>query len=105
MVEVTFLIDDIDYSDRLDSQLPLVFETLSKNGDLNPILKAACKSPETTAKVVKGLLKTMTKGQKEKLACKLLMSQKQKLMNKMNKLAEDYGIVATLKDATAVVKK
>lgn len=105
MVEVTFLIDDIDYSDRLDSQLPLVFETLSKNGDLNPILKAACKSPEATAKVVKGLLKTMTKGQKEKLACKLLMSQKQKLMNKMNKLAEDYGIVATLKDATAVVKK
>ena len=46
MVEVTFLIDDIDYSDRLDSQLPLVFETMSKNGDLNPVLKAACKSPE-----------------------------------------------------------
>ena len=53
MVEVTFLIDDIDYSDRLDSQLPLVFETMSKNGDLNPVLKAACKSPEATAKVVK----------------------------------------------------
>ena len=31
MVEVTFLIEDIDYSDRLDSQLPLVFETLSKS--------------------------------------------------------------------------
>ena len=105
MVEVTFLIEDIDYSDRLDSQLPLVFETLSKSGDLNPILKAACKSPETTAKVVKGVLKAMPKGQKEKLACKLLSSQREKLMRKMNQLAADYGIVATLRDCTAVVKK
>ncbi len=104
MVEVTFLIDDIDYSDRLDSQLPLVFETMSKNGDLNPVLKAACKSPEATAKVVKTLLKAMTKSQKEKLACKLLSSQREKLMRKMNQLASDYGIVATLKDCKAVVK-
>ena len=73
MVEVTFLIDDIDYSDRLDSQLPLVFETMSKN-------------------------------QKEKLACKLLSSQREKLMRKMNQLAADYGIVATLKDCRAVQK-
>lgn len=104
MVEVTFLIDDIDYSERLDSQLPLVFETMSKNGDLNPVLKAACKSPEATTKVVKGLLKAMTKSQKEKLACKLLSSQREKLMRKMNSLAEEYGIVATLKDCRAVVK-
>ena len=104
MVEVTFLIDDIDYSERLESQRPLVFETMKKNGDLNPVLKAACKSPETTAKVVKGLLKAMTKGQKERLACKLLMSQREKLMRKMNNLAEDYGIIATLRDCRAVVK-
>ena len=104
MVEVTFLIDDIDYSERLDSQLPLVFETMSKNGDLNPVLKAACRSPEATTKVVKGLLKAMTKNQKEKLACKLLTSQKAKLMRKMNELASSYGIIATLKDCTAVVK-
>ena len=104
MVEVTFLIDDIDYSERLDSQLPLVFETMSKNGDLNPVLKAACKSPEATTKIVKGLLKAMTKSQKEKLACKLLTSQREKLMRKMNSLAADYGIVATLKDCRAVVK-
>ncbi len=104
MVEVTFLIDDIDYSERLDSQLPLVFETMAKNGDLNPVLKAACKSPEATTKVVKGLLKAMNKNQKEKLACKLLSSQREKLMRKMNQLAEDYGIVATLKDCKAVVK-
>ena len=104
MVEVTFLIDDIDYSERLDSQLPLVFETMSKNGDLNPVLKAACKTPEATTKVVKGLLKAMTKSQKEKLACKLVMAQKEKLMRKMNSLAENYGIIATLKDCKAVVK-
>lgn len=104
MVEVTFLIDNIDYSDRLESQLPLVFETMSKNGDLNPVLRAACKSPETTAKVVKGILKAMTKGQKERLACKLLTAQREKLMRKMNELAENYGIIATLRDCSATVK-
>ena len=44
----------------------------------------------------------MTKSQKEKLACKLLSSQREKLMRKMNQLAADYGIVATLKDCKAV---
>ena len=101
MVEVKFLIDDIDYSERLDSALPLIFETMSKNGDLNPVLRAACKSPEATTKIVKGLLKAMTKNQKEKLACKLVGSQREKLMRKMNKLAESYGIVATLVDCQA----
>ena len=104
MVEVTFLIDDIDYSDRLDSQLPMVFETMSKNGDLNPVLKMACNSPEATTRVVKGVLKAMTNNQKEKLACKLVSAQRERLMRKLNSLAENYGIIAKVVDCKAVQK-
>ena len=104
MVEVTFQIKDIDYSDRLDSQLPLVFEALKSSGSLNPVMKMACTSPEATAKVVKGVLKAMSKDQKEKLAVKIVNSQRDRLMRKMNQLAENYGIVATMTDCVAVKK-
>ena len=104
MVEITFTVEDIDYSDRLDSQLPLVFETLSKNGDLNPALKLACKSPEATTKVVKGILKTMNQDQKEKLAVKIASSQKERLMRKLNQLAANYGIIGKVTSCTITKK-
>ena len=100
MIEITFTVEDIDYSDRLDSQLPLVFETLSKNGDLNPALKLACKTPEATTKIVKGVLKAMNKNQKEKLAVTIVNSQKERLMRKLNNLAADYGIVGKVTSCT-----
>ena len=105
MIEVTFRVENIDYSDRFDSQLPLVFEAMKENGDLNPVMKLACTSPESTAKVIKGVLKTMTKGQKERLAVRICNSQRARLMRKVNSLAERYGIVGTVTDCTAVVKK
>ena len=104
MIEITFIVEDIDYSDRLDSQLPLVFETLSKNGDLNPALKLACKTPETTTKIVKGVLKAMNKNQKEKLAVTIVNSQKERLMRKLNNLASDYGIVGKVTSCTVTKK-
>ena len=101
MVEVTFLIDDIDYSDRLDSQLPLVFETMSKNGDISGPLKLACNSPEATTKIVKGLLKVMSRDQKEKLCCKLVNSNREKLMRKANEFAARYGVEGKVIGCTA----
>ena len=77
-----------------------MFETLSKNGDLNPALKLACKTPETTTKIVKGVLKAMNKNQKEKLAVTIVNSQKEKLMRKLNDLAESYGIVGKVTSCT-----
>lgn len=92
MVEVTILIDDFDYSDKLDKQLPVIFEALSSSGELNPVMKLACNSPEATARIVKGILRTMSRDQKERLAVRMFNSNRTKLMNKVNKLAADYGI-------------
>ena len=92
MVEVTSLIDDFDYSDKLDKQLPVIFDALSSSGELNPVMKLACNSPEATARIVKGILRTMSRDQKERLAVRMFNSNRTKLMNKVNKLAADYGI-------------
>ena len=43
MIEVTFRIESLDYTDKLDSQLPLVLEALSQSGNINPVLKLAGK--------------------------------------------------------------
>ena len=104
MIELTFLVDDIDYSDQLDEQLSLIFETMSQNGDLNPVLKMACKTPEATTRVVKGVLKTMTRGQKEKLAAKIINGNRERVMRKVNELAGRHGIIAKIVDCKAVTR-
>ena len=54
MIEVTFRIESLDYTDKLDSQLPLVLEALSQSGNINPVLKLACNTPEASSRIVKG---------------------------------------------------
>lgn len=96
MIQLTVLIEDIDYSDKLDKQLPMIFEALSNSGSLNPVMKMACNSPEATTRIVKGVLRTMSKDQKERLAVRIFNSNRTKLMDKVNRLAADYGIIATV---------
>ena len=57
MIEVTFRIESLDYTDKLDSQLPLVLEALSQSGNINPVLKLACNTPEASSRIVKGILR------------------------------------------------
>ena len=65
MIEVTFRIESLDYTDKLDSQLPLVLEALSQSGNINPVLKLACNTPEASSRIVKGILRTMSQDQTE----------------------------------------
>ena len=96
MVELTILVDDFDYSEKLDKQLPMIFEALSNGGELNPVMRLACNSPEATSRIVKGVLRTMSRDQKERLAVRIFNSNRTKLMNKVNKLAADYGIIVNV---------
>ena len=59
MIEVTFRIESLDYTDKLDSQLPLVLEALSQSGSINPVLKLACNTPEASSRIVKGLMRKL----------------------------------------------
>ena len=84
MIEVTFRIESLDYTDKLDSQLPLVLEALSQSGSINPVLKLACNTPEASSRIVKGILRTMSQDQKQRLATKIVNANREKLMRKLN---------------------
>ena len=93
MIEVTFRIESLDYTDKLDSQLPLVLEALSQSGSINPVLKLACNTPEASARIVKGILRTMSQDQKQRLATKIVNANSEKLMQKLFKSTtlEDFA--------------
>ncbi len=92
MIEVTFRIESLDYTDKLDSQLPLVLEALSQSGNINPVLKLACNTPEASSRIVKGILRTMSQDQKQRLATKIVNANREKLMQKLNEYAAGKGI-------------
>ena len=77
MIEVTFRIESLDYTDKLDSQLPLVLEALSQSGNINPVLKLACNTPEASSRIVKGILRTMSQDQKQRLATKIVTANRE----------------------------
>ena len=92
MIEVTFRIESLDYTDKLDSQLPLVLEALSQSGNINPVLKLACNTPEASSRIVKGILRTMSQDQKQRLATKIVNANREKLMQKLNDFAAGKGV-------------
>ena len=101
MIEVTLLMEDLEYTDLLDKQMPVIFKTMSESGDISGPLKLACNSPEATTKVIKGLWKVMSRDQKEKLACKVFNANREKLMRKANEYAAKHGIVGKVTSCTA----
>ena len=74
---------------------------MSESGDISGPLKLACNSPEATTKIVKGILKVMSRDQKEKLFCKILNTNRDKLMRKANEFAARYGVVGKVVGCTA----
>lgn len=101
MIELTLLVEDLEYTELLDKQMPVIFKTMSESGDISGPLKLACNSPEATTKIVKGILKVMSRDQKEKLFCKILNTNRDKLMRKANEFAARYGVVGKVVGCTA----
>lgn len=104
MIEVTFRIESLDYTDKLDSQLPLVLEALSQSGHINPVLKLACNTPEASARIVKGILRTMSQDQKQRLATKIVNANREKLMQKLNDFAAGKGVDVHICDCAATFR-
>ena len=104
MIEVTFRIESLDYTDKLDSQLPLVLEALSQSGSIKPVLKLACNTPEASSRIVKGILRTMSQDQKQRLATKIVNANREKLMRKLNEYAAGKGIDVHICDCAATFR-
>ena len=94
MIEVTFRIESLDYTDKLDSQLPLVLEALSQSGN----------TPEASSRIVKGILRTMSQDQKQRLATKIVNANREKLMRKLNEYAAGKGIDVHICDCAATFR-
>ena len=103
-IEVTFRIESLDYTDKLDYQLPLVLEALSQSGNINPVLKLACNTPEASSRIVKGILRTMSQDQKQRLATKIVNANREKLMQKLNDFAAGKGIDVHICDCAATFR-
>ena len=101
MIELTLLVEDLEYTELLDKQMPVIFKTMSESGDISGPLKLACNSPEATTKIIKGLLKVMSRDQKEKLCCKIVNANREKLMRKANEFAARYGVEGKVVGCTA----
>ena len=85
MIEVTFRIESLDYTDKLDSQLP-------------------CNTPEASSRIVKGILRTMSQDQKQRLATKIVNANREKLMRKLNEYAAGKGIDVHICDCAATFR-
>ena len=104
MIEVTFRIESLDYTDKLDSQLPLVLEALSQSGSINPVLMRAKVGSGIGLSIVKGILRTMSQDQKQRLATKIVNANREKLMRKLNEYAAGKGIDVHICDCAATFR-
>ncbi|MFR8453108.1 MAG: hypothetical protein ACLVBK_05960 [Oscillospiraceae bacterium] len=108
MIEVTFRIESLDYTDKLDSQLPLVLEALSQSGNINPVLKPRLAGNSRLRSrhrsIVKGILRTMSQDQKQRLATKIVNANREKLMRKLNEYAAGKGIDVHICDCAATFR-
>jgi len=102
MIEVTLRIDEFDYSSIIDEFLPEMLESLSASGDLNPLVKMACKSPEASSKIISGILAAMPNTSKEQLLVKLVNSHNAKITSILNRTAAENGIKLNVTDAKAI---
>ena len=104
MIEVAFRIESLDYTDKLDSQLPLVLEALRQSGNINPVLKLACNTPAASSRIVKGILRTKSQDQKQRLATKIVNANREKLTRKRNEYAAGKGIDVHICDCAATFR-
>ena len=93
MITLKIQIREFDYSSNLDKYVPNLLKHMKTTGDTsNPLLKAAEAAPNASALVLKGILATMTKKQKEDLACMLLNTNIDSIIGALNNLATKNGM-------------
>lgn len=104
MITLKIMISEFDYSSNLDKYVPSLLKHMKKTGDTtNPLLKAAEAAPNASAFILKGILATMTKKQKEELACMLINSNVDTIIDALNNLFGKNGIVLDIESAEAKI--
>ena len=103
MIELRVRISDCDISGAVEEFLPELMEGLQSSGDLNPILKMACKSPKASAKIVGGIISAMPQRSQEQVLVRLLNSNKALLVDNLLGFAREHSIRMQVEEASAAI--
>ena len=101
MIELKVLIDDVDYDSIAEFLIPLLAESMGreqKGGILGGVLAG---NPEMITSMARKLLHTMTQDKRDELLVQLVNKNRDKLLEKGRKAAEEKGIGVRLCDVTA----
>lgn len=101
MIELTLRVSECDLAPVVDKFLPELMETLQSSGEMNPLLRLACKSPEASAKIVGGIISAMPKRSQEQLLVKLLNSNEHIITEKLTEFARNENLGITIDSAKA----
>ena len=101
MIELKVLIDDVDYDSIAEFLIPLLAESMGreqKGGIPGGVLAV---NPEMLTSMARKLLHTMTQDKRDELLVQLVNKNRDKLLEKGRKAAEEKGIGVRLCDVTA----
>ena len=98
MIEVSILLDDIDYEALVELLLPLVAEKLEAKGGFMALLG---RNKDGMAGVARQLLKTMSQEKRDEFLLQLLQEKKELALKIANKKADQLRAGVTIKDISA----
>ena len=101
MIELKVLIDDVDYDSVAEFLIPLLAESMGreqKGGILGGVLSG---NSDMLTSVARTLLHTMSQDKRDELLVQLVNKNRDKLLEKGRKAAEEKGIGVRLCDVTA----
>ena len=101
MIELQVLIDDVDYASIAEFLISLLAESMGREqtgGILGGVLAG---KPEMCTSMARKLLHTRTQDKRDELLVQLVNKNRDKLLEKGRKAAEEKGIGVRLCDVTA----
>ncbi len=101
MIELNFVLDDIDYSGIADLALPVVKEKLAGSNNFIGGLAAKHIPESALSNALSGFLNVLTPEQKDEVALSLINKYEEKIMGILQKAASDKGVNITVKGLSA----
>lgn len=101
MIELKILVDELDYDSIAEFLIPALAESMAKDqkgGVLGGVLAG---KPEMLTGMARTLLHTMSQDKRDELLVQLVNKNRDKLLNKGEKVAAKKGIRVKLCDVTA----
>ncbi len=101
MIELKVLIDDVDYDSIAELLIPLLAESMGREQKGSILGGVLAGNSEMITSMARTLLHTMTQDKRDELLVQLVNKNRDKLLEKGRKAAEEKGVGVRLCDVTA----